>query len=287
MSTTGRITYDYLQYANSVGPDTNVELYDQFINSLIEAETYVGEAFSVFVELDPIQLLPEFMTDIGVNSTDIIAIIAPSTQLFDDLFFAWYQEMTDYGAIISTKYPYRDIRNRLESVDPVTIDCTPNSSEATTREESGDGVIDVTCGDLTNMGVAVERALERVDDDETESILGLSTVPQLLAHHSRNNIEQFLHEVTGRCRNREVGGLIHTVDCEDLTTNQNVGVEHVDYSVELRVQNQIVLGRVFGKRDTKTQWKKIGLVSDSARAERAPSQHLAQRATLANGLVDL
>jgi len=49
MSTTGRITYEYLQYANSVGPDTNVELYDQFINSLIEAETYVGEAFSVLL----------------------------------------------------------------------------------------------------------------------------------------------------------------------------------------------------------------------------------------------
>jgi len=263
MNAIERIAYDYLQYVDPVGTDTTTELHDQLIEGLIEAETYPGEAFSVFVEPDVSQIFSEFMADVGVNSTDIVSLVAPSTQTFDDLFYTLYREMSDGGAIISTKYPYRDIRTRVKPTDPFIIDCTPNSNEATTRKESESGVSHVTCGDLTNVGVAVERAFEQMDCNETERVLGLSTISQLLAHHSRSNIERFLHEITGRCRNRNIGAVIHTGDGKGLNSNQNIGVEHADYSIEFRIQNQTISGRVFGKRDIKTQWKKIGVVSSS------------------------
>ncbi|MFO8115214.1 MAG: hypothetical protein R6U01_07615 [Halorubrum sp.] len=126
-------------------------------------------------------------------------------------------------------------------------------------------------GDLTSLGVAVERTTTEVVTSERTGTFAIATMTQLLAHHDSSALDRFLHELVGRWRNRGVGGLVHVSPASDIDGSGCVGSAHFDYVVQVRAGRDGIEARTVGKRDVPPTWRKLGSAprSESAQSRRA------------------
>ena len=236
----------------SVYADTVTET--SIIKELIDAERYPGEAFVSVVEPDPEATVPAFADDVGITAGDIIGFAAPSTQLCDDLFYSLYRSLAETGAILTTKYPGEAVRERLETVSPTVLDCTPGAAE--TEDTPDAAITPLRCSDLTAIGVAAQSATDQLAVAEPPRLFGLATVTQLLSHHDESSLSRFLHQLAGQWRNNNIGGLVHV---PPVSQGRCFGVEHFDYVLEVRIDDHTVEARARGKRDTDTAWRSLGV----------------------------
>ena len=231
---------------------------NKLVDRLLAAESHPGEAFEAVLDPSPETIAPAFIADVAVQHDDIVGFAAPSSQLYDDLFYAMYAAMTETGAVLTTKYPRHEVRSRLSTMDPFVIDSTPGAET--------DGGVDVAttdsgpvrCGDLTSLGVAAERATTRLATGDRTGTFAIATLTQLLAHHDSAALDRFLHELVGQWRNQGVGGLVHLPPASDTDGTDWFGSAHFDYVLEMRTADGQIEARVGGKRDVAPTWQVVG-----------------------------
>ncbi|MGM0718503.1 MAG: DUF7504 family protein [Halobacteriota archaeon] len=231
---------------------------NKLVEGLLAAESHPGEAFEAVLDPSPETIAPAFIADVAVHHDDIVGFAAPSSQLYDDLFYAMYAAMTETGAVLTTKYPRHEVRSRLSTMDPFVIDSTPGAET--------DGGVDVAttdsgpvrCGDLTSLGVAAERATTQLATGDRTGTFAIATLTQLLAHHDSTALDRFLHELVGQWRNQGVGGLIHLPPESDIGGSSWFGSAHFDYVIEMRTDDGQIEARVCGKRDVAPTWQVVG-----------------------------
>jgi len=236
---------------------------DSLIKRLLDAESHPGDAFEAVLQPSPEAIAPAFIADTGVQPDDVVGFAAPSSQLFDDLFYAVYAAMTESGAVLTTKYPRHEVRSQLSTVDPTVIDATPGAET--------DGGVDVAtpesrpvrCGDLTSLGVAAERATTRLATDDRTGTFAIATMTQLLMHHDTSALDRFLHELVGQWRNQGIGGIVHIPPDGAVNDADWFGAAHFDYVVEARTSNVQIEARVCGKRDVAPTWQVLGSTVNS------------------------
>src|SRR6056297_2810160 len=61
---------------------------NKLVHRLLTAERHPGEAFEAILYPSPERNAPAFIADVAVHYDDIVGFAAPSTQLYDDLFYA-------------------------------------------------------------------------------------------------------------------------------------------------------------------------------------------------------
>jgi hypothetical protein len=231
---------------------------NKLVDRLLAAERHPGETFEAVLHPSPETIAPAFIADVAVRYDDIVGFAAPSSQLYDDLFYAMYAAMTEIGAVLTTKYPRHEVRSRLSTMDPLVIDSTPGAET--------DGGVDVAttdsgpvrCGDLTSLGVAAERATTQLATGDRTGTFAIATLTQLLAHHDSTTLDRFLHELVGQWRNQGVGGLIHLPPARDIDGSSWFGSAHFDYVIEMRTDDGQIEARVCGKRDVAPTWQVVG-----------------------------
>jgi len=247
-----------------VDPSVCVDDYGtELVDRLLAAERHPGEAFEAVLSPAPGRIAPAFVADIGVDPDDIVGVAAPSTQLCDDFFYAMYAAMTETGAVVATKYPRREVRRRLPEVDPLVVDLTPGAQTDGGVDVSATDARPVSCGDLTSLGVAAERATTRLAASERPATFAIATMTQLLTHHDAAVLDRFLHELVGQWRNQGVGGLVHVPPADDADGLDCFGSAHFDYRIETRVADGAVEARACGKRDVAPVWRTVGTTSDA------------------------
>lgn len=264
------LTYRYLQQFLRTGANGAVDEWSApsvragadaeptILDRLFDAERYPGEAFDATVEPDPRRIVRAFTSDVGIEETDVVGVSAPSSQLFDELFYALFDSLGRSGAVLTTKYPASDVRRRLSETDPVVLDCTPGA-ETDGGVDASSGVAEpLRCGDLTSIGVAAQRATNRVATADEAGTFAISTVTQLRSHHDAGSLDRFLHELVGQWRNLGLGGLVHVPPADPDGDGQCFGSAHFDYVVEIASERQAVVARVRGKRDVEPTWRAVG-----------------------------
>ena len=240
---------------------------DSLIKRLLDAESHPGDAFEAVLQPSPEAIAPAFIADTGVQPDDVVGFAAPSSQLFDDLFYAVYAAMTESGAVLTTKYPRHEIRSQLSTVDPTVIDATPGAET--------DGGVDVAtpdsqpvrCGDLTSLGVAAERATTRLATDDRTGTFAIATMTQLLVHHDTSALDRFLHELVGQWRNQGIGGFVHMPPDGAVDDADWFGSAHLDYVIEVRTDGVQLEARVCGKRGVDPTWRVLGSTVNSGGEE--------------------
>lgn len=261
-------------HASVYGNDYGTELVDQ----LLAAESYPGEAFETVLRPAPEAVAPVFVDDIAVQSHDIVGFAAPSSQLYDDLFYTLYAAVAETGAVLTTKYPTHAVRSQFASLDPLIIDSTPGAETDGGVDTATPDSMQVRCGDLTSLGVAAERATTRLKTADQPGTFAIATMTQLLAHHDSAALNRFLHELVGQWRNHGVGGIVHLPPKRDADGSDCFGSAHFDYVIELRTAGHQVEARVCGKRDVAPTWRVVGSTPGAdgetpvQDAERAPLQ---------------
>ena len=228
------------------------------VDRLLAAESYPGEAFEAVLRPSPEAVAPAFVDDVGVQSHDIVGFAAPSSQLYDDLFYALYAAMSEAGAVLTTKYPLHAVRSRFPSIDPFVIDSTPGAETDGGVDAEATDSQHVRCGDLTSLGVAAERATTQLAAADQPGTFAIATMTQLLAHHDSAALDRFLHELVGQWRNQGVGGIVHLPPKRDVDGSDWFGSAHFDYVIELRSINHGIEARVCGKRDVAPTWQVVG-----------------------------
>jgi len=236
---------------------------DSLIKRLLDAESHPDDAFEAVLQPSPEAIAPAFIADTGVQPDDVVGFAAPSSQLFDDLFYAVYAAMTESGAVLTTKYPRHEVRSQLSTVDPTVIDATPGAET--------DGGVDVAtpesrpvrCGDLTSLGVAAERATTRLATDDRTGTFAIATMTQLLMYHDTSALDRFLHELVGQWRNQGIGGIVHIPPDGAVNDADWFGAAHFDYVVEARTSDVQIEARVCGKRDVAPTWQVLGSTVNS------------------------
>jgi len=264
------LTYRYLQQFLRTGANGAVDGWSApsvragadaeptILDRLFDAERYPGEAFDATVEPDPRRIVRAFTSDVGIEETDVVGVSAPSSQLFDELFYALFDSLGRSGAVLTTKYPASDVRRRLSETDPVVLDCTPGA-ETDGGVDASSGVAEpLRCGDLTSIGVAAQRATNRVATADEAGTFAISTVTQLRSHHDAGSLDRFLHELVGQWRNLGLGGLVHVPPADPDGDGQCFGSAHFDYVVEIASERQAVVARVRGKSDVEPTWRAVG-----------------------------
>lgn len=230
------------------------------VSRMTDAEQYPGEAFASVVTPEPDDVIPAFVADVGIGPTDVVGLAAPSTQLCDDLFFSLYRALTETGAVLTTKYPASRVRDRLGGVDVDVLDCTPGAENDRDTDDGATGrEPPLRCGDLTSMGVVTQETTARLAERDAAGRFGITTVTQLLSHHSADALDRFLHELIGQWRNHGVGALVHVPPADATDDDRCFGSAHFDYVVEMRTENGVIEGRVRGKRDVEPGWRSIGV----------------------------
>lgn len=254
-----------------VDPSVYVDDYGtELVDRLLAGEQYPGEAFEAVLAPSPETVVPAFIDDVAVHPDDVVGFAAPSTQLYDDLFYTVCAAMAESSAVLTTKYPRQWVCSRLPTLDPVVVDATPGARADGGVDASTAETRPVRCGDLTSLGVAAERATTRLATDERTGTFALATMTQLLAHHDPSALDRFLHELVGQWRNRDVGGLVHVPPADDADGDDWFGSAHFDYVIEIRTGPDGIQARVVGKRDVSPSWRAIGVTpcSDAERSVR-------------------
>lgn len=272
------LTYEYLQQSRpreKTNGDTTQFVQPpsaregEIIADLLEAEAYPGEAFDAVIDPTPEHLLPAFVSDVGIQSDDVIGIAAPSSQLYDELVFSIYAEIAETGVVITTKYPTHEIRKQLSTVDPLVIDCTPGAQTDRETEVTRSHPKPVDPGDLTALGSASLNATRQIETEYQTATFAVTTVAQLLAHHNSRAVDQLTHTLVGHWRNQNIGGLVHVPSENDHKNARWFGATHYDYVIELETNRGQLTARVLGNPGVDSTWRTIGtLTSGSSRLDR-------------------
>lgn len=265
------LTYRYLQQfpwtETGVDPGNWDSLFGRenssdaapILDRLFDTERYSGEAFDVTVQPNPRRLASAFAADVGIDGADIVGVSAPSSQLYDSLFYALLGVISESGAVLTTKYPGFDVRRRIPDSDPTVLDCTPGAEPDGGVDASTETMGPLRCGDLTSLGVAAQRATDRVALASGQGTFAISTLAQLQSHHDETSLNRFLHELIGQWRNRGVGGLVHVPPADPASERGAPASAHFDYVVEFATKRQTVAARVRGKCDVKPTWRPLGV----------------------------
>lgn len=264
------LTYRYLQQFPCIESEISVNDWDSIfdgegagdtapiLDRLFGTEGYSGEAFDATVEPDPRRLVSPFAADVGIDAADIVGISAPSSQLFDSLFYSLLGAVTQSSAVLTTKYPTCDVRRQVPDLDPVVLDCTPGAETDSGVDRVTGQVEPLRCGDLVSIGVAAQRATDQVAVTNGQSTFAISTLTQLRSHHDKMSFDRFLHELIGQWRNRGVGGLVHVPPVSSNDEDRCLASAHFDYVVEFATKHQTVVARILGKCDVKPTWRPLG-----------------------------
>ncbi|OYR44566.1 hypothetical protein [Halorubrum sp. Hd13] len=269
-----------------VHPSVSVnERGDDLVERLLAAERRPGEVFEAVLNPSPETVTPAFIADTAVQYDDVVGFAAPSSQLYDDLFYAVYEAMAETGAVLTTKYPRHEVYGRLSAMDPLVIDSTPGAEADGGVDIATSDAGSVRCGDLTSLGVAAERATMRLVTDDRPGTFAIATMTQLLAHHDARTLDKFLHELVGQWRNQGVGGLVHLPPTTDVDGADRFGAAHLDYVIEMRTGDGQIEARVSGKQDVAPTWQVVGSApcSDSEASVRLVDRQLSGTADEGGG----
>ena len=237
---------------------------DPDLTTLFETEAYPGEGFELALAPDPHQLLPAFVTDTGIEPTDVILVSVPQTAQWERLFYSLIRVLSETAVVVTTKHQPDTVHSLLEPTDVVHLDVAPSADRQSETQPRN------SCRDLTSLGVAVDEALEESTTQAATGgpvVFGLLALSHLSLYHDRQHVGRFLHEVTGRLREYGFGGLLYAPPNVTATESWTGVTASVDYVLEGRTTDTgLVQARLNGRPHTDGHWRTLGVASHSAQS---------------------